>query len=95
MTIPMFVSVAIFITTFALIGTESFSVYCWTVSFFSLCALIYVPLAPYLLEKYSEDDVKNGNCLVRFFFTGAHEHYAYWNGKDNFNESDAGDDHER
>ena len=79
MTVPMTVSVAIFLSTFAIIGTESFSVYCWTVSFFPICAIIYVPLAPYLLSKYSEEDIEKGNCCKRFFLTGAHRHYQYWN----------------
>eukprot|EP01083_Nonionella_stella_P219406 785984_1 len=78
--IQMLVSIIVFFSLFIVMGSESFSVYCWVASYFSFCALIYVPIAPYLLSKYSTTVVDDGNCFIKFCLKGAHDHWIQYGG---------------
>eukprot|EP01084_Bolivina_argentea_P136078 239694_1 len=76
MFIPMAYISLIFLILYIVLGSESYSVWCWSGSFLLLWALLYVPIAQWLLSYYSEKDInETSNIILKFLLDGAHQHY--------------------
>ena len=50
---------------FASLGTEAYSVWCWTASCISVWGIFYHYIGGALRNKHSEYQMDNGNCCIR------------------------------
>lgn len=74
--IPMTYISVTFAILYIMLGSESYSVWCWSGSFLLLWALLYLPFGSWLLSKYKEKYVnETDNILIKFFLKGAHQHW--------------------
>ena len=81
MFIPMTYISSLFIVLHAILGTESYSVWCWSGSFLLIWALLYLHIGQWLVTKYEVIDVhQTDNILIKFFFKGMHEHLQRFEG---------------
>eukprot|EP01084_Bolivina_argentea_P016587 31025_1 len=73
---PMLYIVLMFGFLRVFLGTECYSVWCWTGFVLVIWCLLYISFTNYLLAKYTINYIeKSNNCLIKFCFTGAHKHY--------------------
>ena len=65
-----------FVIQFYFLGTEAYSVWCWTGSCLSVWGIFYPYIAQYLRNKYDQDKVNDGNnCCMKWLIKGIYDHY--------------------
>jgi len=70
------------------IGSEAYSVWCWSCACITLWVLMYVPIAQWMVKSYYKkrhfqvdnddltlDNFFGDNCFIRLFFTNTHQHF--------------------